>query len=281
MNIIYRNFLRLVRSGAFATDEKIEPMTAWKWNRLYQLALMQNITPVIIKGLDNLKDDFFLQIPDKMLQHWTASNECGSIMENETGQAPLRLTNPFLNRELERIIEQENSDFDNMSSLKKGVNPPTLNLLYVMLQISANLLNAGISMKQMVEMGMLLRRQGHRIDFVKLQSWIEQLKMKRMAHLEGVLLMSLLKFEEDELPFLNANSHIKNEDIVKDIFTLNESHSNDWYFTQGKNIFVRANDSSAMMWHMRHNVKYSKYYPAESLTNIIAGFAHSLSHIEE
>jgi hypothetical protein len=54
----------------------------------------------------------------------------------------------------------------------------------------------------------------------------------------------------------------------------------DWYFTQGKNVFVGTN-SGAMMWHVRHSAKYMGYYPSEAFTNFFANFAHSLSHIEE
>ena len=51
MNIIERNFYRLLRVGAFGTKEEIEPISAWKWNRLYQLAEMHDVAPIIYKGI--------------------------------------------------------------------------------------------------------------------------------------------------------------------------------------------------------------------------------------
>jgi hypothetical protein len=66
------------------------------------------------------------------------------------------------------------------------------------------------------------------------------------------------------------------------MFTLqNQQQSTDWYFQQGKDIFVHSTNSSAMMWHMQHSAKYAKFYPAESITNFFTSFVHSLSHIEE
>lgn len=36
MDIIQRNFLKLLKCGAFGQREQLEPMSAWKWKRLYQ-----------------------------------------------------------------------------------------------------------------------------------------------------------------------------------------------------------------------------------------------------
>ena len=44
MNIIERNFYRLLRSGALGTDEEIEPLSVWKWNRLFQYSQMHDVT---------------------------------------------------------------------------------------------------------------------------------------------------------------------------------------------------------------------------------------------
>jgi hypothetical protein len=62
---------------------------------------------------------------------------------------------------------------------------------------------------------------------------------------------------------------------------MTEKNAANWYFTQGKSIFVKTSDSDAMMWHVKHSAKYLPYYPSEAVTNFMANFAHSLSHIEE
>ena len=102
-----------------------------------------------------------------------------------------------------------------------------------------------------------------------------------MARLEGSLLMELFDFTAEEIRFTDAAADKNTTRAVDDIFQLTEKNAADWYFTQGKNVFVRTNNSDAMMWHVRHSAKYMSYYPSEAITNFFANFAHSLSHIEE
>ena len=88
-------------------------------------------------------------------------------------------------------------------------------------------------------------------------------------------------FDEDEMQFVE---HRRNENLSRvkdDIFSLAGNHSADWYFTQGKNIFVHNTNSGAMLWHIRHSARYFKYYPKETVTNFISSFINSMSHIEE
>lgn len=59
MDIIQRNFLRLLKCGAFEQREQIEPMSAWKWNRLFQLSQMHDVTPWCFDGIKMCGDDFF------------------------------------------------------------------------------------------------------------------------------------------------------------------------------------------------------------------------------
>ena len=53
MDIIKRNFLRTLRSGAFNDIEPFEPMSVFKWNKLLTMIVSQNVIPVAIKGMKN------------------------------------------------------------------------------------------------------------------------------------------------------------------------------------------------------------------------------------
>ena len=75
MNIIQRNFFTLLRSGAFGSKGHIEPMSAWKWNRLYQLSLMHGVTAIVYDGISNHDDDFFMQMPNWQLANWQRATE--------------------------------------------------------------------------------------------------------------------------------------------------------------------------------------------------------------
>lgn len=196
-----------------------------------------------------------------------------------------RLTNPMLNKKLQSIINKEirccDSTYIHIGETKVETLPPTLCLLMMIVRIARYTLNEGIRLKQLVDMGMLLRKIGNQVDFVKLQKWLEQLKLTQMAQLEGAMLADFLDFETVEIPFMDNRANKNTGQVRKDIFSSSATHNEDWYFTQGKNIFVRASNSGAMTWQMKHLARFFAYYPTEALTSFATSFAHSISHIEE
>ena len=70
MDIVQRNLFRLLRSGAFQSKEDIEPMSAFKWGRLYQLAVMHDIIPFVYDGVIRSKGQFFVHLTDKQKKEW-------------------------------------------------------------------------------------------------------------------------------------------------------------------------------------------------------------------
>ena len=53
MNIITRNFFRLLRSGALNEYEPMEPMSAFKWRRLDQMVHAQHVQRAARKDIKN------------------------------------------------------------------------------------------------------------------------------------------------------------------------------------------------------------------------------------
>ena len=268
MNIIERNFYRLLRAGAFGTEEQIEPLSTWKWNRLYQLSEMHDVAPLLYKGIERCHDQFFLQIPAELLQHWSQAQCHGTDDENDM-LAPDHLTNPLLDHKLQNILDQEDS------------NTKTRTALLHLLGTSRFIMNAGIPVKRIAELGVFIRQNSRIIDYDKLKHWIEDLKLTSMVQLMAAMMVKLLAFEPDELPFMQQVTDEQMEKQIRDMFRQKNSHAEEWYFSQGKDIFVHTSNSSAMMWSVRRSAKYFKYYPAETMTNFFTSFAHSLSHIEE
>lgn len=264
MDIIQRNFLRLLRSGAFGKTEPIEPMSHWKWNRLYQIAEIHGVTPWIRNGIRRCQDDFFLQMTPSLRQQF--ENDITSTKEVQGSE---ELTNPMLNRKLQQLTEEA------------GTEDATFNLLLRLIHIARNIMTQGISLRQLIMLGIYLRTTKDTIEYEVLKTWVQRLEMGRMVRLEGSLLMELFNFTAEEIHFTNAVTNRSTRRAVDDIFQLTEKNAADWFFTQGKSIFVRTNDSRAMMWHVKQSARYMRYYPAEAVTNFIHNFAHSLSHIEE
>lgn len=367
MDIIARNFFRLLRAGVFDEEVEIEPMSAWKWRRAYQYSIMHELPALLYEGIEKCRDQFFLQIPADLDSTWKETTEkmasenlkksaalpeiytilnqqqlrpilmseakdallynlpqhranqniafffpyqtqgnkadkwardnCNVI--NDSGSRVLiyewkgltiehhhrlhTLTNKLLNHTLSNIIEKELRE-NEPSYIKVGqtrieVISNTLDMLLILLRISQNILSNGISMKHLADLGIFLRKAGDKVDYVKLQEWIERLHMKRIALLTAILLIDLLDFTEDEIPFTTINGK-HDERAMKELFNLRPSKNN-WHFRQGNDIFVHSTNSSAMMWHVRQSARNFSYYPLESFTNFFASLAHSLSHIEE
>ena len=142
-------------------------------------------------------------------------------------------------------------------------------------------MNAGIPVKRVTEFGQFLRQSADRVDFTTLGQWISQLQLDAMAQIAAVMLVKMLHFAPEELPFMKPVTDEKMESQMREMFRQKNSHAEDWYFSQGKNIFVHTSNAQAMLWHVRRSAKFFKYCPAETVTNFFTSFAHSLSHIEE
>lgn len=372
MTVLERNFFRLLRNGAFGGTEAMEPLSAWKWRRLYQLSLMHGVAAIVHDGLAARRGDFFAQLPPQLAAEWARTVEAteahnreadeatatlmdalahaqtrpmllkgqafaahhpnplhrtpgdidlyfpyetraekadqwaeahaGGAHENDKGNmqyawagldvehhhTPLRLTNPLANRRLQAIIAADvrasDSAYATVGGSRVETLSPSLTLLVCLVRITRYLINDGISLKQLVDLGCFLRRAGDRVDYVKVQQWLGRLGMLRMARVTAAMLTDFLGFDDDEMQFAGPGPRPTKGDMERiraDVFHLSDSHTADWYFTQGKNIFVRTSDSGAMVWHLRHNMRYFRYCPAETVTNFVASFAHSISHIEE
>lgn len=266
MDIIQRNFLRLLRCGAFDQREQMEPMSSWKWKRLFQLSQMHDVTPWVYDGIQACSQDFFLKIPSELMQQW---RECAIKADTEiVKDEEQHLTNPLLNHRLQQLTDKEGDS-------------PTLELLFSIIRIARYILTQGINMRHLLELGIYLRTTKDQLNYEQLSSWIKKLQMGKITQLEAALLIHFFNFKAEEIPFTSVKINKDTVRIADNILNTSSEQAADWYFTQGKNVFVSTSNSGAMMWHVRHSAKYMSYYPSEAITNFFANFAHSLSHIEE
>lgn len=267
-DILTQNFFALLRSGAFATDETIEPMSAWKWKRLLQLSVMHGLSVWMYEGVQRCRSQFFLQLPDGLEDEWKKT------LDMKYEYKKTSLTNKLLKRTLDNLIEEDTDESSQEPS-------PTLSFFLILVDISKHVLNVGIPLAFMVEAGLFLRNKGDKVDYVKLQEWISRLKIGGMAQLTADVLVNLLGFSIDEIPFWNEKKRKDFSLIDKEMFALRPSEMNNWYFYQGKDIFVHTSNSSAMFWQVNHSLRFFRYYPFESITNLVTSFARSLTRIEE
>lgn len=280
MNIIQRNCIRLLREGAFNEHLTLEPMSAWKWERALVFAQIHDITPWVFDGIRQSADDFFLRLDASLLANWqqatihaVSEQAEADIDKQETEEQ--RLSNPLLNRKLRRLLQQAEKEIS-IESLQA-----TKAFMLRLVGISRNLLTQGIHLRRFVELAIYLQTTRDNIDYEHIRSWITQLYMEHVASLTASVLVSLFDFDAGNIPFAEASSPKEAQQLIREFMKISGNELDEWYFTQGDHVFVGTNNSSSLIWHVRHSFRYMYVFPQESPFNLLGNFIHSLSHIEE
>ena len=72
MDIIHRNIYRLIYLEDPSDREAIEPMSEWKWKRLFTIVRDYGLGPWIADGIKAYSDDFFLQLSPTLREQFLA-----------------------------------------------------------------------------------------------------------------------------------------------------------------------------------------------------------------
>lgn len=270
MNIIQRNFFRLIKCGVYGTAEELEPMSIHKWNKLYQMGQLHNVQPFVYQGLLKCKDQFNLKLQQQQWDQW----EKATFMQMQDGDdeellRPYKLTNPIINRQLQSILDDEQSDIN------------TRRMLIQIIRIARHILNEGLPLRLLIDLGVNLRDNTEKVDYETLNDWLTRMRFTQMAQLESALLVELFGFKPDDIPFAGGDIDSKANIVAKELAEYT-NRPQDFYFSQSPDsIFVHASGGSALLSHIRRSARYMRFIPSEALTNFFASFAHSLTHIEE
>ena len=282
MNIIKRNFLRLLRLGVFGENEVIEPMSKFKWEVIFHIANIHNVVGVIFDGIAKNKENEALIPQDIILKYKKILDEEGyGIKSQTTGSRPSvqlpdaglsHMCNGFLNARLKRIRENEPQSAD--------ASVETLNMLDIIVQATECTMTYGLSFATILRIGIYLRVDGDKIDFVKLENWLHKLNLTRMAQLEGSILIDIFGFEMDEIPFVNKMEPSAHKIAIEALENPIRIDIEEWKISQKSTIFL-ANNSKAMMKTVKNCMKYFFFAPVETSSNFLHRFASSLSNLEE
>lgn len=268
MDIIKRNFFRLLRSGALNEYVTLEPMTTFKWNRLFQMAASQNVVSIALKGIKNHQYDTNIHMPQKLI---LGLQEMTDKDEQEWFTNP-HLSNPTLNKRLKKIKHDERHAID--------TSMETLQLLDIIIFNVNHILAKGISVRGIIELGSYLRTRGDKVDFVKLETWLSKLHLQRMAQLQGSILIVVFNFEQDEIPFVENVERDAYPLILRTLTHTEIDTTKEWHFREGKAGFVQ-NNNKVLRRNLRRSMRYINYSPIETSSHFIANLVRSLSEIEE
>ena len=270
MNIIQRNFFRLLKCGVYGTAEEIEPMSVHKWQKLYQLAQLHNVQPFVYEGLTKCRSQFFVSLTP---QQWDQWQKATFLQQQDTDEEellrPYKLTNPLLNRQLQQILDDEQSDLS------------TRRMLIQIIRIARHILNEGLPLRLLIDLGVNLRDNSNKVQWDTLTEWLGSLRFQQMAQLEAALLVELFGFAPQDIPFAGGDIDKKANLVARELAEYTNQNQ-EFYFTQSPDsIFVHTQGGAALISRVRRSARYMRFIPSEAFTNFFASFAHSLTHIEE
>ncbi|MCD8298001.1 MAG: hypothetical protein LUC88_10560 [Prevotella sp.] len=278
MKIVFRNFITLLSTGAFDTDNLSEPMSQFKWVQLLHLADTYEVTDFISLGISKMYNRNTYLIPDNILK--TAK---GNITDTTTihfeddehynfSQKHIKkFTNFFLNRKLNKII------FNEIHSIDTSV--ASLVFLLKLINTMNGFLTHDRNFRNIIKLGTYLRNSGDKIDFIKLEKWIKSLKMKGIANLIGSNLILLFNFSQDEMPFMDnvdENLYDRLYNSMEKPAKLEDNPYND----DDKPIRIRG-IITPIRKPNTHASKYFAYCPLEVTSIILKNISKSVSNVEE
>jgi len=267
MDVIKRNLMKLMKSGVLNEYEQLEPMSRFKWNRLAEIAIAQHVSTEVAQGIRNHQYDDIQFVPSNLIRQLEDTEP-----EVTSNPDTTLLANRLLRRKQTKIREEEELALDSSKE--------TLHVLNLLIDNISHMLNSGISLGKLIELGRYLRTRGDRVDFVKLEDWLKRLHMNRMASLTGSLMMCAFDFKQEELPFVTRYEPAAYKLMERSIRHTEIDAAKDWHFRQTRTGFVR-NNSAALRKNLRRSIRYVGYAPLETISNALHGFVRSLSEIEE
>ena len=271
IHIVSRNFLRLLRAGAFNDYEPLEPMSAFKWDVLARMAEQQSLVHFFAQAVNAFQYESSAQLPSVTAQHFRVFSNMAATANEEPAAHAARMHNYFLNRRLKKIHYNERHAID--------TSVETLALLDLIVRNIHAALTCETFLSQSIALGTYLRTKGHQVDFVKLETWLRKLGANRIAQLMGSILVVALGFAQDELPFVHRVDRVAHKLLRR---TLDADNSTPVSHTQRpvQRIFMHHGPANFRRI-LHHSLPLFKYAPAEVAGCMLYAVKKLLTDIEE
>lgn len=271
-NILIRNFLRIIRSGAYSEIRPIRIMSAYKWSEMVDLAYAHNLTTLLAKGMEQYVHDDQLNIPKEQIE------VIRQQLQNSSPIMPfsslynfdhIHFHNKQLNAVLKKIKDDEYAD--NEKSYE------TMQLMAIIITNVEHILNGESYLKGIIDLGRYLRSDGNRVDFVKLENWLTKTKMTKMASLQVSVLIEGFGFNMMEFPFITSKVKNARKVLLRSLDCANGVSRNPGNSDKS----VWANNTYPSMNRILRCLKYYPLAHQEVLATLFQGFKRRLTEIEE
>lgn len=191
---------------------------------------------------------------------------------NDAPAGDVALANPILNHRLQAIQVNERHAID--------TSVETIELLRIIVSNMNRTLNGGLPINGIIQLGLYLRTKGDKVDFVKLDTWLDNLHIRRMAQLQGSVLIHFFQFVPEEIPFVIRQERGAYQLTLRSLHYTARDYEEKLHFQQSQVGFVKTN-SAVLRRNLRRSFRYFDYAPIEAASNFLHNFARSLSEIEE
>lgn len=273
MSVLVKNFINILRHGAFEDRKPIGMLSAYKWSQLTKLAEHHHVLSYYATGIEKYFYDDNLNIPQKeidTIKGLLASTARQSFFDLYSFDK-LYLYNKHHEHQLADLIKKEYADEEQ--------SYVTRNLLAVIIQTINNMYTGKSYIRGIIDMGILLRNDGDRVDFVKLENWLKQTNTTRLANLQGRMLIDCFGFNVNEIPFSESEEKHAEHLLQRDLHCHATTHLKTWEYRPGHNGF-----SSGVKTAFRtigHAMSFYRYSPSETTSSITRGILKGIQEIEE
>ena len=104
LSSVEHNFYCLLLGGTFGCQTPLRPLSQWKWEHLWQMALVHGVGGLINDGMATYHGDFFLQIPHPLSEQCLSITKATERNNEQTTATLARLFNLFNSHRLRPIL---------------------------------------------------------------------------------------------------------------------------------------------------------------------------------
>lgn len=274
ISIQIRDFINILRSGAFDDVKPIGMLSNYKWGKLVDLAKMHGIIQIFANGLERYHYDSHLNISASHID----------VIRDELRSAPvtgfadqydvnhMTLQSKSLNQHLKSIIKKEYADPERSFE--------TLQVMAIIVFNTEHILTGRSYLKGIIDLGRYLRLEGSKVDFVKLEEWLKKTKLTKMANLQGSLLITGFGFTIEELPFMTKTVSKPMDQLLSAISHDDLSQLRPWALHESKGGFV-VGSPLKIFRSVRQALHFWRFAPRETFATIFHGLMRGISEIEE
>lgn len=263
MNIIQKNFFAMLRYQISDETLLIEPMSYFKWYKLFQIAKNQNVLETIAQTINHYSKNKTLHIPQDLV---TRVKEVLDESDNETNYTKVLFNANGLNEKMKRIASE---------SIRENLGE-TEQLLYYIAHNALALMQSTAVIDGICIMGTMIKKRSEDINFGKLQTWLEELQLTKIAQLQGSFLIDFLGFNIEEVPFVKKkDKHSLN--LMQSL--VNTDEAIEWDYNHIAKDYLTENTDSVSK--LKDKMKYFNYIPKETLYFLFNTSKNSLKQFEE